>query len=134
MNKSFVNSYLYRKLDVAILPIYSYPTRNRHFYFFKNILCIFKLIKSDLSILNVIKYLYNYIGAIVALPASFFLYIFNIRFLLVDLSQIGSVYVLNLAIRKNINNRLKYIVLSANKYPLSNNYLIGLYSKKNIPS
>ena len=31
---------------------------------------------------------------------------------------------------ENINNNIKYIVLSANNYPKANNYLISLYSKR----
>jgi hypothetical protein len=64
------------------------------------------------------------------LPVSFIFYIFNVKILLVDLTQIGSIHYLDLAIRENINNNIKYIVLSANNYPKANNYLISLYSKR----
>jgi putative glycosyltransferase (TIGR04372 family) len=132
MSKFIKKKSLYKRIDNYILPVYGYPVtrRSAHKYFIENIQLILRLKQSEFPFRRIVKFIYMYVGAFFLLPVSFIFYIFNVKILLVDLTQIGSIHYLDLAIRENINNNIKYIVLSANNYPKANNYLISLYSKR----
>lgn len=121
------------KIDSQLLPIYEFIFLNRYQRVINHLNEIKKFKNIFSNIYYFLKIIFLNLFSIVYLPIIFLLLIFtNIRFLNLDMGQIGSVVHLDSIIKYNIlkKKKITYILLIQKNYITSNNYLISLYKKK----
>lgn len=120
-------------LDRALLPFYSYPVAGRS-HANQVIFLVKKIIKRDKilhSTLTLTRILCLYMLAFLCLPVSPFVWLTSYRIFLADLSQIGTIYYLDMNLRKHSiePNSKKEICLISKKYKTNNNFLIRMFNK-----
>ena len=119
-----------RRIDRNLIPFYQYCYHGRDKQYY-SIFYNFLIKKQFRQILNIIKIVYIYLLFPFYYIFGSILFLFNVRFFLVDLSQIGSILWLELFHREIYHDKkIQIIICSQKKYDYANNFLINLYKKE----